>query len=366
MAAGLVTFIHDSTETTSAAFVVNVEDGNEDGSAPVNSTFNFSVTPVNDAPTNSGLAEQNLVEGISVYTIDLKTIFSDAETAGHLMTYSVQGNDNVLITIDNLGIATITSGNGWNGTESITFIATDENGLSSTFSTDFIVSPAPFFPPETPGTEVPEDESNNNENTTTIDIAPDAEPERDYGQDQSNTGQPTDSSDTTLDLDDFLSDQTRIVDGIIALREVNDTYLGYVANSDDLSSTSGADWLRKEFIDRQNRDLTVTRPFEDTEFYQGNEWLWHRMNDSDQNLRKDQDNEEMVDQVAKTVGGLSMAIAGLWLGRAAAFGSSIFAVIPAWRSLDPIAVLNKKKKPKSDKKDDEDDNHVEEMFSKKR
>ncbi|WP_310417002.1 cadherin-like domain-containing protein [Mycoplana sp. BE70] len=50
LAAGKVTFLHDGSETTTASFEVFVEDGDEDGSTPVASTFNFIVTPVNDAP----------------------------------------------------------------------------------------------------------------------------------------------------------------------------------------------------------------------------------------------------------------------------------------------------------------------------
>ncbi|WGK82636.1 Ig-like domain-containing protein [Vibrio aestuarianus] len=52
--AGLVTFVHDGSETLTASFSVNVEDGNEDNSEPVNSTFEFTVNPVNDAPTAAG------------------------------------------------------------------------------------------------------------------------------------------------------------------------------------------------------------------------------------------------------------------------------------------------------------------------
>ena len=50
LAAGQVTFTHDGSETTAAFFQVSVEDGNEDGSPATASTFNFTVTPVNDAP----------------------------------------------------------------------------------------------------------------------------------------------------------------------------------------------------------------------------------------------------------------------------------------------------------------------------
>ncbi|MBD9375096.1 M10 family metallopeptidase C-terminal domain-containing protein [Rhizobium sp. ARZ01] len=50
LAAGKVAFLHDGSETTKASFKVFVEDGNEDKSTPVAQTFNFTVTPVNDAP----------------------------------------------------------------------------------------------------------------------------------------------------------------------------------------------------------------------------------------------------------------------------------------------------------------------------
>lgn len=46
--AGLVTFQHDGSETSSASFNVGVEDGNEDSSAPSSSLFSLTVTPVND------------------------------------------------------------------------------------------------------------------------------------------------------------------------------------------------------------------------------------------------------------------------------------------------------------------------------
>ena len=48
LAAGLVSFQHDGSETTAASFQVTVEDGNEDGSTPTPATFNLTVTAVND------------------------------------------------------------------------------------------------------------------------------------------------------------------------------------------------------------------------------------------------------------------------------------------------------------------------------
>ncbi|MEN3147477.1 DUF5801 repeats-in-toxin domain-containing protein [Neorhizobium sp. IRAMC:178] len=48
--AGLISYTHDGSEGPTASFSVKAEDGNEDNSAPGTGTFNFTVTPVNDAP----------------------------------------------------------------------------------------------------------------------------------------------------------------------------------------------------------------------------------------------------------------------------------------------------------------------------
>ncbi|URK85931.1 Ig-like domain-containing protein (plasmid) [Rhizobium sp. RCAM05350] len=68
IAAGRVTFRHDGSETTKASFKVLVEDGNEDHSTPVGSTFNLTVTPVNDAPVLTGDRKATVAEG-STYTL---------------------------------------------------------------------------------------------------------------------------------------------------------------------------------------------------------------------------------------------------------------------------------------------------------
>ncbi|MCC5526813.1 cadherin-like domain-containing protein [Vibrio lentus] len=80
LAAGEVTFKHDGSETTSASFDVNVEDGNEDGSTPVDSTFNLTVTPVNDAPELTGDLSAEVDEAGS-YTITAADLgYTDGRT----------------------------------------------------------------------------------------------------------------------------------------------------------------------------------------------------------------------------------------------------------------------------------------------
>ncbi|MCP4391123.1 MAG: hypothetical protein GY802_22715, partial [Gammaproteobacteria bacterium] len=73
LTAGQVTFIHDGSETVAASFDVNVDDGNEDVSAPTDSTFNFTVTPVNDAPVIGGVDSAAIQEDVAVFAGNIST-----------------------------------------------------------------------------------------------------------------------------------------------------------------------------------------------------------------------------------------------------------------------------------------------------
>lgn len=60
--AGLVTYDHNGTETTADSFNFSLADGGENGATPAIGTFNFTVAPVNDAPTNGIPATQSVAE----------------------------------------------------------------------------------------------------------------------------------------------------------------------------------------------------------------------------------------------------------------------------------------------------------------
>ncbi|WP_281946535.1 Ig-like domain-containing protein, partial [Vibrio parahaemolyticus] len=80
------------------------------------------VNRVNDAPTvENAIADQELSEDFATYTIDLNDAFKDSDSA---LNFSVSGNSNVLVSIEN-GIATISPTADWNGSETLTFTATD-------------------------------------------------------------------------------------------------------------------------------------------------------------------------------------------------------------------------------------------------
>ncbi|WP_116887120.1 tandem-95 repeat protein, partial [Vibrio parahaemolyticus] len=108
----------------------------------VNPTANDSdsliVNRVNDAPTvENAIADQVLSEDFDAYTIDLNEVFKDSDSS---LEFSVSGNDNIQISIVN-GVATITPTADWNGSETLTFTATDPSGESVSQTVDFTVAP---------------------------------------------------------------------------------------------------------------------------------------------------------------------------------------------------------------------------------
>lgn len=103
LAAGLVRFRHDGSEGTRAGFNVTVEDGDEDGSAPVASRFDITVTPVDDAPTALTLKPilQTLAENTSttrkIAVADIKITDVD----GGLNPIKLSGADAQLFVVEN-------------------------------------------------------------------------------------------------------------------------------------------------------------------------------------------------------------------------------------------------------------------------
>ncbi|HHC7404814.1 TPA: tandem-95 repeat protein, partial [Vibrio parahaemolyticus] len=96
------------------------------------------VNRVNDAPTvENAIADQVLSEDFATYTIDLNDAFKDSDSA---LNFSVSGNSNVLVSIEN-GIATISPTADWNGSETLTFTATDPSGESVSQTVNFTVAP---------------------------------------------------------------------------------------------------------------------------------------------------------------------------------------------------------------------------------
>ncbi|MBE4399567.1 tandem-95 repeat protein, partial [Vibrio parahaemolyticus] len=93
---------------------------------------------VNDAPTvENAIADQVLSEDFDAYTIDLNEVFKDSDSS---LEFSVSGNSNIQVAIVN-GIATFTPTADWNGSEALTFTATDPSGESVSQTVNFTVAP---------------------------------------------------------------------------------------------------------------------------------------------------------------------------------------------------------------------------------
>ncbi|XEV13806.1 tandem-95 repeat protein [Vibrio alginolyticus] len=112
-----------------------------DGSLTDQATVNVTVNAVNDTPVvESSIADQALAEDFTPYSIDLNTAFSDVDNVDGELTFSVSGNSNVLVSIEN-GIATISPTADWNGSEALTFTAADPSGESVSQTVNFTVAP---------------------------------------------------------------------------------------------------------------------------------------------------------------------------------------------------------------------------------
>ncbi|WP_061027047.1 tandem-95 repeat protein [Vibrio jasicida] len=110
------------------------------GGVTETTTVTLNVTPVNDKPVvENTIADQVLPEDFTPYTIDLNDAFSDIDNADSELTFSVSGNSNIQVSIVD-GIATITPTADWNGSEELTFTATDQSGLAVSQTVGFTVN----------------------------------------------------------------------------------------------------------------------------------------------------------------------------------------------------------------------------------
>lgn len=90
----------------------------------------------------------NLLPNFLAFDIDLNNAFEDFETSDANLIFSYSGNSDINVSISN-GIATISSPTNWAGSESITFTAEDEGGLSTDetvtiTATDIFAGHTPF------------------------------------------------------------------------------------------------------------------------------------------------------------------------------------------------------------------------------
>ena len=106
----------------------------------------FTVNAVNDPPVVGDIPGQTIDEGQSFLTINLDDYVSDIDHTDDQMTWTYSGNVGLTVSIDVNRVATIGIPDvDWNGTENITFTATDpaldSAGDSATFTVNSINDP---------------------------------------------------------------------------------------------------------------------------------------------------------------------------------------------------------------------------------
>lgn len=101
----------------------------------------FTVLNINDAPVVSDIPDQTIEEGTSFTQIILDDYVSDVDNADSVIVWTYSGNNELLVTIDDNRVATIqTPDADWNGSETVTFTATDPGGLSDSDNAVFTVT----------------------------------------------------------------------------------------------------------------------------------------------------------------------------------------------------------------------------------
>jgi hypothetical protein len=101
----------------------------------------FTVTAGNDAPVVSDIPDQTVAEGLTFTTINLDSYVSDIDNLASEMSWSYSGNTELSVSIDVNRVATVTIPDvDWNGSETITFTATDPGLLSDSDQATFTVT----------------------------------------------------------------------------------------------------------------------------------------------------------------------------------------------------------------------------------
>ena len=108
----------------SGAETINFRAENIDGQHSSDGAV-FTVTAVNDAPVVSGIPDQSILEGSLFAQINLDDYVADADNTKAQLVWTASGNSQLNVTIDNRVATIVIPNTDWNGSETITFRATD-------------------------------------------------------------------------------------------------------------------------------------------------------------------------------------------------------------------------------------------------
>jgi VCBS repeat-containing protein len=149
---GDVTYVHDDSETGSDAFDVALADGEEDGASAATATISVSITLQNDAPTITGLDNDEIDEiGVGGTLEPVRFTVEDEETDDGNLSLSGSSDNTTLVPDANITFGgsdasrtiTVTPADGEEGTATITVTVTDGGGKTASTSFNLTVDATP-------------------------------------------------------------------------------------------------------------------------------------------------------------------------------------------------------------------------------
>ena len=114
---------------------VATDPGNRTGS----STTVFSVTPSNQPPVVQAISEQVILENETFTPLNLDDYVTDPDNADSEMTWNFRGNVDLIVTLQNRILQVAPPDSEWAGSENITLVATDPEGLKDSTIAIFTV-----------------------------------------------------------------------------------------------------------------------------------------------------------------------------------------------------------------------------------
>ena len=106
----------------------------------IEETLTIAGNAIPTPPIVSDIKDQNILSGETFDLINLNEHISDEDTATEDMTWSVSNCEHISIDITD-NTATIKYPADWNGSETVTFTATDPTGLSDSDTATFTITP---------------------------------------------------------------------------------------------------------------------------------------------------------------------------------------------------------------------------------
>ncbi|MCU0644158.1 MAG: PKD domain-containing protein, partial [bacterium] len=99
----------------------------------------FSVTPGNQPPVLTKISEQTILENELFKSVNLDDYVNDPDNSDDQISWRFRGNQQLGVTIANRILQIAVADSEWAGSESVTFIATDPEGLKDSTTTIFTI-----------------------------------------------------------------------------------------------------------------------------------------------------------------------------------------------------------------------------------